>query len=197
MSTTDTSKSDKFNKAVTRATGAGNEIDAPTVPLTADVAAMVKATAPGSIAERLSTGKYEAAPQLFKLEPGQEISGVLEGHGPDAEFEHLDKVTGVVTTSTVKTWIIADPSGAVRVSVLSSAQLDKKMNGFIGGPITIARGQDVNISGGRRMTEYIVFGPKIEGKRRQWFDVDDTERAIMEARTQHALPAGHESNHAS
>ncbi len=195
--TTDTKTPSKFDKAVTRATGGAAEIvETPTVPMTADVAAMVKQTAPGSIAERLSTGKYEAAPQLFKLEPGQELSGILEGHGPDAEFEHSDKLSGVVTTTIVKTWIIADPTRTVRVSILSSAQLDKKLNGFIGDHVTIARGQDVNISGGRRMTEYIVFGEKIAGKRRQWFDVADTERAMIEAKAQHALPAG-ESNHAS
>jgi hypothetical protein len=151
---------------------------------------MVQAFTPEDFAQDIASGKYEAAPQLFKLAEGQKIEGILEGNGPVAEFTDGD--TGEV--SYVKTWIIADPTGALRVSILSSAQLDRKLNGFIGQKVKIARGKDVNIAGTRkRMTEYMVWGPKLaNGQKREWFEMDHMQRAQLEAiRGGHkALPAG-------
>jgi hypothetical protein len=184
-------KSDKFDNAVARATGNQSD-DAGAMVAPPGTEGMLSKFTPEDIQAKLATGKYEAAPQLLSLKPGQQITGILEGHGPAAEF--IDNNTGEVKE--VATWIIADPSGTVRVSILSSAQLDKKCNGFIGGEVTIARGNDVNIGGSRRMTEYFVFGPKLPGgKRRQWFDMDDKDRVIDAPAAHHALPVG--SNHAS
>jgi hypothetical protein len=172
------SKSSKFNNAVERATGtnpAGTEIEQ--VDPTGGIAAMMRPFDAAAMHAKLATGKYEAAPQLVSLKPGQEVTGILEGNGPVAEF--TDAATGEITE--VKTWIIADPTGSLRISILSSAQLDRKLNGFIGGEVTIGRGPDVNIGGGKRMTEYMVIGPKLAGgQRRQWFDVPNETRMLAE-----------------
>jgi hypothetical protein len=142
------------------------------------------------VAADLATGNYEAAPQLFSLEEGQMIEGILEGNGPVAEFTKVNKDTGEVTTNEVKTWIIADKTKSLRVSILSSAQLDRKLLGFIGCPVKIARGKDKNIGDGKRMTEYMVWGPRLSGgAKRQWFDLSNEARAALEANKQHALPA--------
>lgn len=163
------SKSDKFAKAVARVT----EIDVSKPPKSAE--AMIKPFTPDQMEADLATGKYEAAPQIVRLAQGTVIEGLLEGHGPDAEF--TDATTGEVTI--VKTWIIADPTRTVRVSILSSVQLDRKLNGFIGSHVKIARGPDVNVGGGKRMTEYLVYGERLpNGRMRQWFDVTDETRML-------------------
>lgn len=187
------SNESKYDKAVTKAQRKSGELIQPETKLVAPgTETMVRDSTPEDIAARLATGKYEAAPQLLSLKAGQEITGILEGHGPVAEF--ADQDTGVIKE--VNTWVIADSTRTVRVSILSSAQLDKKLNGFIGGEVTIARQGDVNIGGGRRMTEYIVFGPRLaNGRQRQWFDVPDSERMIETHAEQRALPAA-AMNHA-
>jgi len=190
------SKSEKYNQAVARATGK----EATPGYATGD---LVKAPPPDAmkmltsydnpadlmqkIGDELASGGYEAAPQILSLKEGQMIEGILEGNGPVAEFTNEE---GEVTY--VKTWIIADPSGAVRVSILSSAQLDRKLNGFRAGPVKIARGKDVNIAGTKkRMTEYTVWGPRLaNGQKRQWFDLSNQERAALEAANRPQLPAG-------
>jgi hypothetical protein len=136
----------------------------------------------------IKSGGFEAAPEIFGLEEGMVISGILEGNGPVAEFP--DPHTGEVKE--VQTWILADATGAVRISILSSTQLDKKLNGFIGHFVKIARGRDRNIGNGKRMTEYKVWGPKLPGgARRQWFDIPASERAqILDMEQRRALPAG-------
>ena len=139
--------------------------------------------------EDLASGKFEAAPRIFKFLPYSRIEGFLEGHGPMAEFTDTD--TGEVTY--VKTWIIANHDKSVRISILSSAQLDRQLNGFIGSWVKIARGGEVNIAGTRkRMTEYAVWGPRNPGGvPRQWFDLSNEDRArIAASNGQHALPAG-------
>ena len=145
------------------------------------------------INEDLASGKFEAAPQIFKLEEGMVLEGFLEGHGPEAEF--TDAETGEVTT--VKTWIIANSNRSARISILSSAQLDRKLNGFIGSFVKIARGREVNIAGTKkRMSEYMVWGPKLPGNQaRQWFDVPNEAR--LGHGNHHALPAGSDSDAAS
>lgn len=199
----DTTKSEKYAQAVSKATGKDMAVTGGAA--TGDLMKDVKDLGPDAmkmiatyedprelaqkIGAELASGGYEAAPQILSLKEGQMIEGILEGNGPVAEFTNED--TGEVTQ--VQTWIIADPTGAVRVSILSSAQLDRKLNGFRGGPVKIARGKDVNVSGTKkRMTEYTVWGPRMaNGQKRQWFDLSHAERAALEAgKAQPALPAG-------
>jgi hypothetical protein len=113
------------------------------------------------------------------------IEGILEGHGPVAEFTKTDRNTGEVVTTEVKTWIIALNGGAVRLSILSSAQLDRKCIGFVGSHVKIARGKDSRLPNGNMMTEYTVWGPRLKGgAQRRWFD-----RPALEAEGQYALPS--------
>jgi hypothetical protein len=196
MATDSKSKSDQYNTAVARATGGGaagaqtGELMKAQPP---EAAALIKTMSPeemkAEIAADLASGKFEAAPEILSLKEGQRIEGILEGNGPMAEF--TDQDTGEVTN--VKTWILADDTGAVRVSILSSAQLDRKLNGFIGYKVKIARGKEVNIAGTRkRMTEYAVWGPRLaNGQKRQWFDVsNETRMALAQGNGHKALPAG-------
>lgn len=194
------SKSEQYNQAVTRATGnagaaaggvqAGELMKAQPPEAAALIKTMTPEEMKQEIATDLASGKFEAAPEILSLKEGQRIEGILEGNGPLAEFTDAD--TGEVTY--VKTWILADDTGAVRVSILSSAQLDRKLNGFIGYKVKIARGKEVNIAGTRkRMTEYAVWGPRLaNGKKRQWFDLSNAERMALEQGNGHqkALPAG-------
>lgn len=190
------SKSQKYDQAVAKATGAQTaEI---TTPVPKGAESMITKYHPDAllakINEDLASGKYEAAPQIFKFETGTVVEGFLEGNGPDAEF--TDHETGEVTT--VKTWIIANANRSARISILSSAQLDKKLNGFIGSFVKIARGNEVNIAGTkRRMTEYMVWGPKLpNGQPRQWFDVSNEAR-LAAGNNHRALPAGNADEQAS
>lgn len=189
------SKSEQWNSAVAKATGAqAPGSNAPAIPTDG---AFVKKVGADEIAAIMADSNLEFAPQIHSMEEGQMIEGVLEGNGPEAEFEHLDKHTGVVTTNTVQTWIIASYDGSKRLSILSSVQLDRKLPPFVGGAVKIVRGKDINIDGGRRVTDYLVAGPKLaNNQRRTWavprkvLDASATERP--------ALPAGAEqTNHAN
>ena len=84
-------------------------------------------------------------------------------------------------TNHVNTWIICHPNGSIRMSILSSVQLDKKLKPFIGSLVKIHRGKEVKTgTAGRKVTEYTVCGPKLaNGKRRSW--VDDSPRAAIDA----------------
>ncbi len=169
----------KFQKSVNKATGSDV---APTVILES-AAAMISTFSPDDLREIAKSGKHEFAPQMMALEEGQKITGVLEGYGPGNDF--VDEETGVVRH--VDSWIIASPDGAMRVSILSSAQLDRKLPPFIGGMVGIARGKDLKISGGHRCADYQVWGPRTEsGKRRVWASLPgaSTSKAVP------ALPAG-------
>jgi hypothetical protein len=194
------STSEKYDKAVAKATGTSahgtQEISTP-VPKGAE--SMVQKFHPDALIQKinddLASGKFEAAPQIFKIEEGMVVEGFLEGNGPDAEF--TDAETGEVTT--VRTWIIANENRSARISILSSTQLDKKLNGFIGSFVKVARGREVNISGTkRRMTEYMVWGPKLpSGQSRQWFDVPNEARLASGNHHGRALPAPSSDHEAS
>lgn len=164
------SKSDKFKNAVTRATGepAADGSNAPTIR-TPEMSAMVSQVSKEDLAAIINDSSLEFAPQILKLEEGDMVHGVLEGNGPTAEFQNLNPLTKEVTTSQVQTWIIASIGGGQRVSILSSAQLDRKLAPFVGGEVKIVRGKDINTNNGQRVTEYLVAGPKLaNGQRRSW-----------------------------
>jgi hypothetical protein len=179
----------KWDKATARVTGEGAqpESNAPGVP----ASVMISKADDATIAEMLKDPSMEFAPQVHKLSEGDMITGILEGNGPDAELENLDRVTKEVRTSIVKTWIIASADGGQRVSILSTAQLERKLPPFVGGLVKIVRGKDINTNNGQRVTDYLVGGPKREdGTRRSWamkpvLDVPATEK-------QNALPAGNQ-----
>jgi len=153
----------KYDKAVTRATNAGS---APAVPVKDQDVFITKNMTAEQIAVVMNDPTLEFAPQIYKLEEGEMVCGMLEGNGPDAEIEQV--TNGVIETKIVQTWILASPDGRKRISILSSVQLDKKLPPFIGGLVKIIRGKDENTKNGRRYTDYAVAGTKIEGKIRNW-----------------------------
>jgi hypothetical protein len=145
----------KYDKAVDHARNKGNGETA-LAPI-GDVRAMITNITADEIAKEAATGAFEFAPQNAALEPGQKITGILEGMGPGNDF--IDEDTGVVRH--VDSWIVASPDGNMRVSILSSAQLDRKLPPFEGGLVTIARGADIKLAGGHRCADYMVWGPKL------------------------------------
>lgn len=177
--------SKKWDAAVNRATGAGDApaSDAPSMP----VSPMISKVSQDDINKLTSDPSLEFAPQVHKLEEGDMVEGVLEGNGPDAELEQVDRATREVKTNIVKTWIIAHPSGGQRISILSSAQLDRKLPPFIGSIVKIVRGKDIETRNGQRVTDYLVAGPKREdGQRRSW-----AMKPVLDVpSTAGALPAG-------
>lgn len=180
----------KFDKAVARATGqevAGSDSNAPEIGNVSGPGMVSKVTQE-QIDAMVNSGKYEFAPQIHKLEEGDMIAGILEGNGPPAEFERLNPVTKELEINTVQTWIIASPSGDLRLSILSSVQLDSKLPPLVGGMVQIIRGKDINTKNGQRVTNYLVAAPKLEGgKRRSWA----TKPALPAASTEtKALPEG-------
>ena len=182
------SKSDKYNKAVTRATGGDVESAAPAIPTNTTLVRKVVTKA--DVDAVMADPSLEFAPQVYSMEQGDLIEGVLEGNGPEAEFERKNEHTGEVTTNAVQTWIIRSHDGRQRISILSSAQLDKKLPPFVGGPVKIVRGKDLNIDGGRRVTDYLVAGPKLpDGKIRSWASAPKLPM-IDAASAPAALPAG-------
>jgi hypothetical protein len=156
----------KFDKAVDRARDGESESETVAVQrvVGGDVTGMIvpSDTIMESLSAKVASGEWEAAPQIVSIEKGQTLIAMLEGNGPEAEFS--DRDTGIV--STVKTWVLS--KNGVRVSILSTAQLDKKLPPFVGGEVSITRGEDKKFSGGI-YTEYLVLGPKrADGKARNW-----------------------------
>jgi hypothetical protein len=145
----------------TGAQGAGGNADAPTVP----TGPLVSKCSQTELDAMLKEQGYEYAPQVKSLEEGDRVSGVLEGNGPMAEF--ADKDTGEIKE--VQTWILASPDGAQRISILSAAQLDRKLPPFIGGMVDIVRGKDLKTSNGHRVTDYLVRGPRLKDGQRRSF----------------------------
>jgi hypothetical protein len=184
--------SSKFQKSVDRARGTEGvaEPSSTAVAITSpETMAMVTKATKEDVAAITSNPDLEFAPQLLKLEEGDMVHGILEGNGPVAEFEHVDKATKEVTHNFVQTWIIRAINGGQRVSILSSAQLDRKLAPFVGGEVKIVRGRDINTSNGQRVTDYLVAGPKLPTGPRSWA----TKPAIpvIDAKSAPAqLPAG-------
>ncbi len=175
-------ESPKYNKAVAKATGA-EPTHAPDAirdqaPMPPGVQGMISSADPDTIAQLMQNNDLEFAPQVLSLEEGQRVDGILEGNGPQAEvMDPVDK-----TTRLVDTWIIAHPLGTARVSILTSAQLERKLPPFIGSPVTIIRGKDIKATSGRRVADYMVAGPKrADGVRRSW-------ATLPAGSTQAALP---------
>jgi len=182
------SKSTKYNNVVAKATGNAPE-DASNAPQIVTAAAgMIRKVTQEDIQSIVTDKTMEFAPQLLKLEEGDMLEGILEGNGPEAELEQVDKATKQVKTNIVKTWIVRDANGGQRASILGGAQLDRKLPPFVGGMVKIVRGQDIETKGGFRVTEYLVAGPRVDGQTRSWamkpvLDVGDAPAG------QSALPA--------
>jgi len=184
-----TSKNEQWNKAVAKATGGDVADPGANAPTLSSSATLVRKEVDKAVVDAIMNDPaLEFAPQIYSLEQGDLIEGILEGNGPDAEFEHKDMATGIVTTNTVQTWVIRSLDGRQRISILSSAQLDKKLPGFVGGPVKIVRGKDINTNAGRRVTDYLVAGPKLpNGQSRSWSVVKP--QVIDATAQQAALPA--------
>lgn len=116
----------------------------------------------------LNDGDSEFAPQILSLEPNMKIEGLLEGYGKPTEFTTKDQLTGNEVTRTVNTFIIKALHGNMRVSILSSVQLDAKLPPFIGDRVSIARGPDIKSRSNAafRIANYVVKGPAVSGKDR-------------------------------
>jgi len=124
---------------------------------------------PADIAARIKAGAWEAAPQILKIEEGDTVIGFLEGYGPPAEI--MD--TNTRETKYVNTYVLRSLSGSnARVSILGSAQLDRKLPPFFGGECSISRVGTIDTKAGRRVTEYVVAGPVLVDRQRQWSSVD-------------------------
>jgi hypothetical protein len=172
-------QSDKYNKAVARATGQAPEPTPGATPetpaLSSGMQAMISSVSQEEIGQLMNDSTLEFAPQALTLEEGQKISGFLEGEGPMAEV--TDPTTKEMRP--VATWVIRSADGNARVSILTSAQLDKKLPPFIGGYVQIIRGKDVKTQSGRRVTDYLVCGPKLaNGKQRVFSNPNPTQRAL-------------------
>lgn len=154
----------KYDEAVAKARGDIATQGPASIAQAEDVSGLLSdsAVAMADIREKIRSGEWENSPQLLTIPKGKTLTGLLEGNGPDAEF--VDDATGEV--SYTKTWIVS--KDGVRVSILSTVQLDKKLPPFVGGIVSITRGEDVR-SGQRLYTEYAVAGPRRQdGQRRDW-----------------------------
>ncbi len=198
MSTTSSasSKSSKYDSAVNRATGKVTETTTETgitVPLHEDAKTMLLKPSQEQIDAMMSDTSLEFAPQVHSLEDGELITGILEGNGPSTTFTTKDNATGIEITREVDTWIIRHPLSGLRLSILSSVQLDTKLPPFVGGTVSIFRGKDVKTSKGFRVTNYTVAGPKrADGTIRSWVRskiIDAASRVIDGQADQAQLPA--------
>jgi hypothetical protein len=170
----------KYAATVAKVTGngAGNGMAEGGQPV-GTIAEMFSTFDPNEMAALAQSGAYEFAPQNISLKPGQKITGILEGEGDGADFE--DPVTKTIRH--VRSFVIASPDGALRCSILSSVQLDKKLPPFMGSMVTIARNQDIQLAGGHRCADFFVWGPKREDGVKRNF-------VALKAPEQMALPAG-------
>jgi hypothetical protein len=213
VSTTSTKSSNgnpgaKYEKAVAdarakesgEAAAHGDPGEAMVLPKGAE--AMILRPSADDIAALMNDDTMEFAPQVKKLEEGDMIRGHLEGYGPPVELSQTD-AQGRPVTNHVNTWILRSPNGSLRMSILSSVQLDKKLKPFIGDMVSIYRGKDVKTgTAGRRVTEYLVGGPKRkDGTLRSWvdsspgsvIDADSTPVSIADAHVAGALTGGEDA----
>jgi len=162
------SKSNKFDSAAARARNASSPhegvIDEPGTSLAtlgdAEVKAAVQSFDAGALAALVAAGAVKMGPRLLTLEAGQMIIGRIESEGIATIEDENTKLP-----KEIRTWQIAlcdreqKPTG-VRVSILSSAQLDREIPPVhkSGNAAIICRGGEIQIKGGkRRMTEYFVL----------------------------------------
>lgn len=118
---------------------------------------------------RVKAGTHEQAPQLATIPVGQTLlDWKLEGNGPVAEFTEIDQKTGVVEVQRVKTWVLS--KDGVRISILSSTQLDTKLPAFVGEVVSITRGEDKKrTSGPGTYSDFLVIGEtRADGTARDW-----------------------------
>ena len=199
MSTTSkpVSTSSKYSAAVDRATGKAAEMTPETgitVPQHEDVKTMLLKPSQEQIDVMMADPGLEFAPQVHSLEEGELITGILEGNGPSTTFSQKDNATGIEITREVDTWIIRHPMSGLRLSILSSVQLDTKLPPFVNGAVSIYRGKEVKTSKGFRVTNYTVAGPKRpDGSLRSWVKpkiIDAASRVIDGQIDQAQIPAG-------
>lgn len=183
---------DKYQNAVDKATNKGKAADATDAPtVIGNVAALVSNWEPGEMEAIAASGKVEFAPQMMSLEPGQKIQGYLEGEGPGNDF--VNEQTGEVRH--VKSWIIRSPDGGLRVSILSSAQLDRKLPPYVGGMVGIARDKDIKAGNGFKVGDYKVWGPKLPTGPRVFHIIEaKAEDKALPAAAAPALPPGDATN---
>lgn len=142
----------KFDKTVARVSG-----DAPPIAAPEGFGALVGASTIDELQREMVEKGWECSPMLYTIAEGTYVLGILEGEGPPAEF--TDTRTGEVRE--VKTWILRAPDVGFRISILSSAQLDRKLPPFVGGLVKIYRGAPVKLKGSAgHVTDYLVTGPK-------------------------------------
>jgi hypothetical protein len=200
MSTTQTpTRPSKLDNAINQArikeqggSAAAGESTAPLVPLPREAAAMLMKPTEDDIAKFMNDSEMEFAPQVHSLEEGEMIAGILEGRGPSTTFSQEDPFTRQTVTREVDTWIVAAPNGGMRLSILSSVQLDRKLPPCIGAYVRIFRGKDKKTLKGFRVTDYMVSVRKQEdGQSRSWVqkDVIDVQGKFIDAPDAPALPA--------
>jgi hypothetical protein len=171
----DKSKSEKWNEVVDRsARGKGGAAIVKPEPTVTELGVHVPQGFEGLVGvgttdafmRDLVERDWEAAPMLYTIAEGTYVEGILEGNGVPAEF--ADKRTGEVKE--VQTWILRHPKVNLRISILSSAQLDRKLPPYIGGPVKIFRGPAIKLKNNAgEVTDYAVSGPKrADGKPRDW-----------------------------
>lgn len=137
----------------------------------------------------LGRSDLEFAPQVYSLKAGDQITGILEGHGPSTTFTQIDPIARTEVSREVDTWILRHPVSGYRLSILSSVQLDKKLPPFMPADgfeceVTIFRGEDQKTSKNFRVTDYTVAGTKRpDGKRRSWVQAKVIQVEGRESRT--------------
>lgn len=191
-------KPSNFQQSVDRArakdagTPAETESSAPLVPMPKGVTAMLMKPTTDDINAIMNDGNLEFAPQVHSLEEGELIIGILEGRGPSTTFTQEDPYTKQPVTREVSTWIIAAPNGGLRLSILSSVQLERKLPPCIGALVKIYRGKEKKTQKGFRVTDYMVgVERRPDGKSRSWIEqkVIDAESRVVDAPTPSAMLA--------
>ena len=195
MSNMNKSGTTKYDASVARATGktddAGGDDISVTGPMSDSAKQMIKKFDPANLDAFLNEPGYEHAPQVHTMQLWEQVSGICEGNGPQAEFSRIDPVTKTMEQIKVDTWIISAPNGSQRISILSTVQLDKKLPAYIGHPVDIVRGADVQTRSGFRTTNYIVRGPQLaDGSRRNFTLPRGTDKALAAGTDRPALGAG-------
>ena len=179
--------SGKFAETVGRATGGKPGDDEGAVVLSKEAKAMISKPTQEQINAMMADENLEFAPQVHTLEEGELISGILEGEGPGTQFTQKDPLTAVEITRPVKTWIIRNQDSGMRLSILSSTQLDDKLPPFKGSLVSIYRGKETKTQKGFRVTNYVVSGPRLEGGKVR----DFTKKRLPIDAESVELPAGH------
>jgi hypothetical protein len=106
---------------------------------------------PANAMERARASGTKMRPKVWSFkDPGQCVTGKLEGRGADVEMEDAAGETKRLTT-----WVL-DVGDGIRIALMSSYQLDHELSELVGRLVRITYLAQVDTRKGQRVKDYLI-----------------------------------------